>query len=915
MKLTRLDIQAFGCLSDLGEDIASGLHIFHGPNESGKSTLQRATLALLYGFYESDRAKGAENAARQRLAPWGDPRYAAQVEYELQDGRRYRVARDFASPDVPTTLWDVVTGTDVTDDFGRGRHGNVQFMRQQMGMTKRVFEACAFVSQGELFELVGEGRVTPQEMGDAIISLADTASRDVSAQSAIDRLKATLQMQVGPTQQSRTKPLQVARGRLGNAKRELEEIERIRREVSADADALESDSEQLRILRQDLLRSRYLLSLAENLEIKARLDHLSELESRREQFQNQIAANREFASFPAAERDAVLQSWSTIRDLRERLDTGRTEIETHRQRLAELLRQRDGLVQREQELGHLRTFPIDRRSDVDGLFRSWQSAVAVNRDAQRRLEAAESNALGVLEEHGHLELEVGHLAPSDIQLLTERLRIQSPGPIGALRSAIGGAVLALLRIIAHVATAIFRHRPSASDRQAPGRASSTRTGFDAVSPNDAANILQRHRRYLEIAPEVRRHREEADAAQRARAVLEEKAGRLGEALEGVVDGSHGLEAAYASFQERCAQRNELESTLRRLESHDRERESVQEVIDRSDADEARLKRMEMGLRHQLEAAIGRSASLEELLEAFEKGCTYCRLYQEGQGELRRNEESRGEILGGRSPSELQETLARSETAIADLLAANPSLEGAQTRETREALRERVSRQTQEESDLQLRIRGLRTAIDTRLAGLRSKAEVEEEIERHSQEVASLEDFGSALSVAIEVIGQAMTEAHRDFAPRVGRFLADGLARVTDGRYVEAFLDPATLRVTTKVPETGRLEDVDKLSQGTRAAAYLLLRAGLAQHMSSMSEPVPLILDDPLVDLDDVRLERFLEHLVDLPEAPQIILFTKDEATRAWFERNCSGDPRHKITLLQRRPAPRPATPAGQAVAT
>src|SRR5207245_2872898 len=59
VKLSRVEIQAFGCLSDFAEDIASGLHIFHGPNESGKSTLQQAILALLYGFSEGQRAKAA----------------------------------------------------------------------------------------------------------------------------------------------------------------------------------------------------------------------------------------------------------------------------------------------------------------------------------------------------------------------------------------------------------------------------------------------------------------------------------------------------------------------------------------------------------------------------------------------------------------------------------------------------------------------------------------------------------------------------------------------------------------------------------------------------------------------------------------------------------------------------------------
>ena len=162
MRITRLDLQAFGCLKDFREDIAPGLHIFHGPNESGKSTLQKATLALLYGFYEGDRARAVENAARQRYVPWSDLRYAAQLEYELQDGRRYRVERDFSNSDVPTILRDMVTGKDVTDDFGRGRNGNVQFMQRQLGMTRRVFEACAFVSQGELLELAGRERATPR---------------------------------------------------------------------------------------------------------------------------------------------------------------------------------------------------------------------------------------------------------------------------------------------------------------------------------------------------------------------------------------------------------------------------------------------------------------------------------------------------------------------------------------------------------------------------------------------------------------------------------------------------------------------------------------------------------------------------------------------------------------------------------
>ena len=69
-------------------------------------------------------------------------------------------------------------------------------------------------------------------------------------------------------------------------------------------------------------------------------------------------------------------------------------------------------------------------------------------------------------------------------------------------------------------------------------------------------------------------------------------------------------------------------------------------------------------------------------------------------------------------------------------------------------------------------------------------------------------------------------------------------------------------------------------------------------MSSIHEPVPLILDDPLVDLDDTRRERFLDLLLQLAAEIQILLFTKDEAIRTWFERHSEGGAPHRLTVLQ-----------------
>ena len=74
----------------------------------------------------------------------------------------------------------------------------------------------------------------------------------------------------------------------------------------------------------------------------------------------------------------------------------------------------------------------------------------------------------------------------------------------------------------------------------------------------------------------------------------------------------------------------------------------------------------------------------------------------------------------------------------------------------------------------------------------------------------------------------------------------------------AHVDPSTLRVSLLVPETGQVITDPPVSHGTRTLLYVLMRIGLAQHMSAIGEPVPLVLDDPFVDLDSRRLRRIME---------------------------------------------------------
>lgn len=909
MRITRVELRGFGCLGRFECDLAPRLHLFWGRNEAGKSTLQRAILALLYGFYEGDRALAAENRARERDAPWDGGPYGGILEYELEKGGRYRVDRDFGSADVHTRIWDIVTGRDVTDQFGKGRHGNVPFMLQHLGMSKRVFEACALVSHGDLFAAIqtkpDERADSAREIGETIVRLADTAGRDVSAQAALARLEKTFDERVGGPR-ARAKPLAIARAAHQAAMAELGKIDSARRAVAEEARQLEQREKEAKEKEEELRRARYLLLSAERRALEHRVKRLGDLAQEEQEQQQKERELAPWASFPEEQRDQVQRQWTRIQEARHRLEPRRGEIEEAKGKVGELEAERGDLLAREQSLAYLRSFPFEREGHVRQLEAQWRAAREINEDARRRLEELAPEATSLLEEHGRLETEIGWLAAEDAERLVALARGPQAGPIARAARAFGRALAWLWRALGRAMRWLIGRilrRPYGAGPPPTAVPEDQRPRHLAnATPEEADRLLRLWHRYREISPVVHRYREADAAAAEAVERLEGAERELRAALDGAVPMLSDLEAALQEFWRRSEERRQLDSVAAKRENVEQRIAALRKEISAHEADLDTLAGWESALASLLHRALGKQGDLGDLVQEFEEACARRREYAQVQQRLAEIGKERSAILSGRSPAELQRMLGEREQALRREEAEAPWLEGASTNEDEEQLKANVARLQDDLAGLREDVGRLRATIETTLEGLRARAEVEEEAERYRREVEELKAFGEALNEAREVIEEAMKEVHRDFAPHVGQFLGDGLARVTAGRYGKAFVDPSTFDVTVEAPEDGKIRPVEALSRGTQAAAYLLLRAGLAQHMSSLKEPVPLILDDPLVDLDDLRLGSFLELLLGLSEKMQVLLFTKDEETRRWLENRAASDPHCRVSRLDRAAA-------------
>jgi DNA repair exonuclease SbcCD ATPase subunit len=122
-------------------------------------------------------------------------------------------------------------------------------------------------------------------------------------------------------------------------------------------------------------------------------------------------------------------------------------------------------------------------------------------------------------------------------------------------------------------------------------------------------------------------------------------------------------------------------------------------------------------------------------------------------------------------------------------------------------------------------------------------------------------------------------AEQSTMARATRFLerrmVKDVARVTGGRYEDVRMDDAGLGFEVRSAERGDWVAVTDLSRGTLDAVYLAARLGLVRLVTGDRRP-PLILDDPLVTLDDARAERALAVIRELTSDFQVIYLTASD---------------------------------------
>ncbi|MBI1246765.1 AAA family ATPase [bacterium] len=150
------------------------------------------------------------------------------------------------------------------------------------------------------------------------------------------------------------------------------------------------------------------------------------------------------------------------------------------------------------------------------------------------------------------------------------------------------------------------------------------------------------------------------------------------------------------------------------------------------------------------------------------------------------------------------------------------------------------------------------------------------IEALQSELSDCLDRYGPLLIAREMLDRAMQAFREESSGPLLVLISELIERMTEGRYTKVEHDPDQEGGLILSGPNDLVRKPSVLSTGTREQLYLAIRLAYIRHYCQSAEPLPVLMDDILVNFDDQRQLATLRVLVDFDPRIQIILLTCHE---------------------------------------
>lgn len=161
----------------------------------------------------------------------------------------------------------------------------------------------------------------------------------------------------------------------------------------------------------------------------------------------------------------------------------------------------------------------------------------------------------------------------------------------------------------------------------------------------------------------------------------------------------------------------------------------------------------------------------------------------------------------------------------------------------------------------------------RLDGSDEVALLTEELSRKRSLLAAEVDRYMPLIYARHLLNAAVSRFEKDNQPEMIATVSRFLSQMTGGKYIE-FDRTGSGKQNILIRRADGVErTTNQLSTGTREQLYLAIRLAYVLHYCDQNQPLPIVIDDVLVNFDDQRARHTLTALASISQSAQVLFFT------------------------------------------
>lgn len=157
-------------------------------------------------------------------------------------------------------------------------------------------------------------------------------------------------------------------------------------------------------------------------------------------------------------------------------------------------------------------------------------------------------------------------------------------------------------------------------------------------------------------------------------------------------------------------------------------------------------------------------------------------------------------------------------------------------------------------------------------------ELAQKLESGRAELRDAVGCWAPLVLAESMLTQAIARFERENQPAMLRDVGQFFTKLTSGRYTGLRQKLDENRTLVLSQANGKDKEPHQLSTGTREQLYMAIRLAYAQHYCRENEPLPIIMDDVLVNFDDQRSDAALDLLIELSQDIQVLFLTCHQDT-------------------------------------